>query len=327
MKAYPVKFAAVIQERIWGGNKLKDCFHVKNPQPIGEYWVLSGHPNGPSVVTNGELAGKTINELTKEFPEAYLGRSPQERFPLLIKFLEAAADLSVQIHPTDSYANEVEGDYGKTEAWYILEREPNTEIIYGHHFENREQYLHSVHTGTVRDYLKRERIEQDQLIYVPAQTLHAILAGTILIEIQQTSDVTYRVYDWDRTDAAGKTRELHIDKAADVMKYGDAGSANGADLQRRWLRQDDQIQHEHLVTCPYFTIEKMSIHEDEYALQLGRQGNPDVLVIASGEGILECEELEQPLVLRKGDAVLIPGTGCHYSIRSSFGIRLLRTYY
>jgi mannose-6-phosphate isomerase len=324
---YPVKFSPVAQERIWGGSKLKECFHVHCEPPIGEYWVLSGHPNGTSVVVNGELAGKTLTELIEEYPQAYLGHSPQKRFPLLIKFLEASDDLSVQIHPDDQYAQEKEGDYGKTEAWYILDCQEDTKINYGHSFTSRDEYLAAVKEKRVADFLCYQEIEKDQLVSVPSQTLHALLAGTILIEIQQTSDVTYRVYDWDRVDAEGNSRELHIDKAADVMTYDNIQSSEGVDTKRRMLVETDTVQHEHFVTCPYFVIEKVTVKEESYRIQPGREGNPDILIVAEGEGVLHSGDGFEPLKLRQGDTILIPSSIQEYEVRALNKITLLRTYY
>ncbi|HEX7055590.1 MAG TPA: type I phosphomannose isomerase catalytic subunit [Bacilli bacterium] len=326
MQAYPVKFIPVPAERIWGGSKLKKWFQAKTERPIGEYWVVSGHPNGTSVVGNGPLAGKTINELTEQYPLAYLGKSPQQRFPLLVKFIEAEDDLSVQIHPDDAYANEREGDFGKTEAWYILDRKPGGEVILGHTFQNREQFMEAVAAGNIGPYLKRRKIAPGDVVFVAARTMHALLAGTTLIEIQQTSDVTYRVFDWNRVDKSGKSRELHVDKAADVMLYGGEESPIKADTARKTLREETGLKHELLVSCPYFAIEKMVVSEREVELSQGHAGNPDVLIVADGEGELAYGNHDD-ISLRRGDAVLVPGTLANYRIRAGSGLTLLRTYY
>jgi mannose-6-phosphate isomerase len=324
---YPVKFTPIAQQRIWGGNQLKPWFGEQRDVPIGEYWVLSGHPNGISVVENGAFAGKTLVELTEEYAEAYLGDSLQQRFPLLIKFLEATNDLSVQIHPNDDYAKKVEGDYGKTEAWYVLNCEKGTRIVLGHAFKNREEYEMAVNEKRVQEYLRYQDMEPGQLIFVPSQTLHALLAGTVLIEIQQTSDVTYRVYDWDRTDDQGKGRQLHVEKAGDVMTYQDIELPIGTDHMRRTLVETDSVKHEHLVTSPYFVIEKLSLIENSFPMNLGKSRNPDILVVAEGEGILNTDDGIESIGLQRGDTVLIPSTIRQYEIVTKSGIQLLRTYY
>lgn len=154
------------------------------------------------------------------YPEAYLGKSPQPRFPLLIKFLEATTDLSVQIHPDNAYAQTHEGDFGKTEAWFVLECDEARQVNYGHKFSNQEEYSQAVREGRVKEFLRYEPISAGSVVFVPSRTMHALLAGTIVVEIQQTSDVTFRVYDWDRLDGNGNSRELHVEKAAAVMQYG-----------------------------------------------------------------------------------------------------------
>ena len=324
---YPVKFAPVAQPRIWGGDELKAKFGVERPEPTGEYWVLSGHPSAETVAVNGEHAGKTLSELAQEFPEAYLGRSPQDRFPLMVKFLEARDDLSVQIHPHDEYASERHGDYGKTEAWYFLDAQQGAKIIHGHSFPNREEYVRAVQDNRIREFLQYREIEKGQLVFVPSQTLHALLAGSILIEIQQTSDITYRVYDWDRLDETGAGRELHVEQAADVMFYGERVLGDGTDLAHYELARGEGLIHEHLLTCPYFVIEKVTLRATGYSLELGRKGNPDVLIVAKGEGDLVAADSGEPLCLRFGDAVLIPSTTGAYWLRTETEMELLRVYY
>jgi mannose-6-phosphate isomerase len=332
LNLYPLKFTPIIQERIWGGSRLKSLFHVDTDKPIGEYWVLSGHPSAKSVIANGAFAGKTLNDMIAEFPEGYLGSSAQERFPLLIKFLEAEDDLSVQIHPDDAYGLKHEGDYGKTEAWYILDSKPGGEIIYGDTFTSKEQYLKAVQEQNIKPFLERLPVAADDFLHVPSQTMHALLAGTTLIEIQQTSDVTYRVYDWDRLDSSGKGREMHIEKAGDVMLYGKVNTVQDSqtDSSRYAIESTAAVLHEHLVSCPYFTIEKIAISCGSFASRLGKLGNPDILVVASGSGTLQWVEEngeETSLQIQNGDAILIPATITDYSITTDQKLNVLKTYY
>jgi mannose-6-phosphate isomerase len=332
MALYPLKFTPIVQERIWGGSRLKSLFHAETDKPIGEYWVLSGHPSAKSIISNGEFAGKSLNDMIAEYPEAYLGSSKQDRFPLLIKFLEAEDDLSVQIHPNDDYGLKHEGDYGKTEAWYILDSKPGGEIIYGDTFTSKKQYLQAVEDHNIKPFLERLPVAADDFVHVPSQTMHALLAGTTLIEIQQTSDVTYRVYDWDRLDNAGKSRELHIEKAADVMLYGHPNTAQDSqtDKRRYMIASTPNVMHEHLVTCPYFTIEKIALTGGSFAGQLGKVGNPDILVVASGKGTLKWVDdhgMEVNLPIQNGDAVLIPATIAVYTLTTDDKLNILKTFY
>lgn len=333
MLAYPVKFRPIPQERIWGGNKLKEWFGAEdNTAPIGEYWVLSGHPTAVSVVVNGEYAGQTLNELIAKDEASYLGNSPQPRFPLLIKFLEATADLSVQIHPNDVYAQRNENDFGKTEAWYVLDTLPGGRVNYGHNFSNRESYLQAVKDNRVKDFLEYRTISKDDVVFVPAQTLHALLAGTIVLEVQQTSDVTYRVYDWDRVDDHGQPRALHIEKAADVMQYGtDASGLNGdgmsssGESNRVVIAQTTSLTHHRLLTCDYFTLEYLSLVDGETTLSRGKAENPDVLIGIEGDALLRWDDGE--MTISQGDTVLIPTNVTSYSLVATSSFKGLRTYY
>lgn len=324
---YPVKFRPVPMARIWGGHALKPTFNVSVEEPVGEYWVVSGHPHGMSMVADGPLAGLSLDELTKRYPEAYLGQSPQPRFPLLIKFLEAQADLSVQIHPDDTYAAAHEGDFGKTEAWYVLDAKKDGRVNYGHTFASREVYEAAVREGRVRDYLSYRSVQKGDMVFVPARTLHALLAGTKVLEIQQTSDVTYRVYDWDRKDASGKPRELHVEKAADVLQYG---QSDVAEPKRKLLQAGADVDHARLVECPYFTIESLTLtNRQAVELRPGHSGNPDVVIVVEGEGVLQTQVAGESytLPLRAGDALLVPATADAYNIAPQENLTLVRTFY
>jgi mannose-6-phosphate isomerase len=332
MALYPLKFTPIMQERIWGGSRLKSLFHVETDKPIGEYWVLSGHPSAKSIIANGEFAGKSLNDMIAEYPEGYLGSSKQDRFPLLIKFLEAEDDLSVQIHPNDEYGLKHEGDYGKTEAWYILDSKPGGEIIYGDTFSSKDQYLRAVEEHNIKPFLKRLPVAADDFVHVPSQTMHALLAGTTLIEIQQTSDVTYRVYDWDRLDSSGKSRELHIEKAAEVMLYGKPNTVQDSqtDKTRYAIASTPHVLHEHMVTCPYFTIEKITLSGGSFSGQLGKVGNPDILVVAAGKGTLNWVDdkgMATKLLIQNGDAILIPATIAAYTLTTDEKLNVLKTFY
>jgi mannose-6-phosphate isomerase len=321
MKLYPVKFRPIAFRRVWGGHRLKEWFGVQDQEPVGEYWVLSGHPRAVSVAENGELAGKTLVELTERFPEEYLGASPQGRFPLLVKFLEAQAPLSVQLHPPDEYARRVEGDFGKTEAWYVLDHQPGARVVYGHSFQDREEFERAVREKRVEEFLRYREIVKDALVFVPAQTLHALLEGTLLIEIQQTSDVTYRVYDWERVD-----RELHVEKAAEVLTFGEKAIPVQADTERLVRVCGEGVRVEQLVACEHFVLEKVELERSRVELSLGRAGNPDVLVVADGEGWLMADGGER-LLLKRGDTVLVPSSVGAYRLETEGKWKVLKAFY
>lgn len=305
MQTYPVKFKAIPVERIWGGNRLKSWFQADEDGPIGEYWVLSGHPYGISVVENGLLMGMSLLQLVEQFPEEYLGDSPQPRFPLLIKFLEANQDLSVQVHPDDAYAHVTEGDFGKTEAWYVLDCPREGAVIRGHRFRSPAEFEQAVNTGSLVQGLSYHPISPGDFINIPAKTLHALLSGTLVVEVQQTSDITYRVYDWNRIDPkSGKPRQLHLNKAIAVLDFPDKTETVVNDSgQSSVFVNEPGIRLERRITNPYFTMDWLQV-DTGWDWQLGHQGNPDVFVCIDGKGRLVWPGGE--ILLARGDTVLLP---------------------
>ncbi|RHW30347.1 mannose-6-phosphate isomerase, class I [Oceanobacillus profundus] len=215
----PIFLQPVFQERIWGGQKLNTQFNYEIPyEHTGEAWVVSAHPNGPSVIENGPLKGKTLADAWLEHGELFnKGKDNDGAYPLLVKVLDAADDLSVQVHPNDQFAQEVEDvPYGKTECWYVLSAEEGAELVLGHHATTREELEDMIDRGEWDQLLRRVSVQAGDFVYVPSGTIHAIGKGIVILEIQQSSDITYRVYDYDRTDAAGNKRELHLERAKQV---------------------------------------------------------------------------------------------------------------
>ncbi|KHF29292.1 putative mannose-6-phosphate isomerase YvyI [Anoxybacillus sp. BCO1] len=218
MNHIPLFFAPVFQERIWGGSRLREQFGYDIPsERTGECWAISAHPNGQTTIVNGPFQGKTLGELWENHPELF-GYFPSDRFPLLTKILDANADLSVQVHPNDEYALTYEhGELGKTECWYIIDCKEGAELIYGHHAKTKEELRQMMEEGHWHDLLRKVRIRPGDFFYVPSGTVHALCEGTLVLETQQSSDTTYRMYDYDRVDENGNKRELHLDKALDVI--------------------------------------------------------------------------------------------------------------
>lgn len=213
----PLFLKPVFQERIWGGTALKDKFGYDIfSEHTGECWAISGHPNGPSIVENGVYAGKSLIELWDHHRELF-GGYESKVFPLLTKILDANADLSVQVHPNDDYAAKHEfGELGKTECWYIIDCKEDAEIIYGHHAQTKAEFEKMIASGEWDKLLNRIPIKPGDFFYLPSGMIHALCEGTLVLETQQNSDTTYRVYDYDRTDKEGNKRDLHLDKAIDV---------------------------------------------------------------------------------------------------------------
>ena len=318
--SYPLKFHPIAKERLWGGKRLAPFFSLHSDETIGEVWTLSGHKNGTSICKNGPLAGQSLTHIVSQYPELYLGKTDRSEFPLLIKFIHAEQDLSVQIHPDDQYAQKYEGDFGKTESWYILEAKPGAKVNYGHTFPTRETYEQAVKEGRVEKYLQYKSVSKDDFVHVPSRTLHAIMNGVMLIEIQQTSDVTYRVHDWNRVDKHGNPRQLHTRQAADVLEFNESVVAD----ERTIVFQSDSVKHEHLVSCHYFTIDKWDLSEG-HSIPLGKKGQPDILICARGSGVLSYRGSSIPIT--RGDTLLVPADLNNYEISPTDQMTVLRTYY
>lgn len=217
MTQSPIFLQPQFKERIWGGTALRDRFGYDIPSDLtGECWAISAHPNGPNVVAGGPYRGKTLAQLWDEHRELF-GGTEGDRFPLLTKILDANKDLSVQVHPDDYYAYEHEnGELGKTECWYIIDCKEDAEIVYGHMARTRTELVTMINSGDWENLLRRIKIKPGDFYYVPSGTIHALCEGTLVLETQQSSDTTYRVYDYDRTDQNGEKRELHLEQAIHV---------------------------------------------------------------------------------------------------------------
>ncbi len=206
----------VFKEKIWGGSKLRDEFNYEIPsEKTGECWAISGHSNGDCEIINGDFKGKTLSWLYANHRELF-GNIENDKFPLLVKILDAKEKLSVQVHPHDEYAWEYEsGEYGKTECWYILDCKKNGDLILGHNAHSKEEMKDMINRGKWNEFMRTIKINKGDFFYIPTGTIHAICEDTLILEIQQSSDTTYRVYDYDRLQK-GCPRELHIDKSIDV---------------------------------------------------------------------------------------------------------------
>jgi mannose-6-phosphate isomerase len=216
--AEPLLLQPTLHDKIWGGTALRDVFHMTLPsETTGEAWVVSGHPNGVVTVENGQYAGRSIADLWANEPALFDNTDPAKPFPLLVKILDAHEDLSVQVHPDDAYAGEHAGELGKTESWYVIAAKPGAQIYYGHNAATKAEFVAEVDAGDWDKLLRKVTVQAGDFFYVPAGTLHALGAGVLALETQQSSDVTYRVYDFDRPDAkTGQLRDLHLEDAKAV---------------------------------------------------------------------------------------------------------------
>lgn len=300
IKLYPLQFEPILKERIWGGTKLKTQLNKPIISNItGESWEISTIENDFSVVANGTFRGKSLNELINEFPEAVLGTNVYakfgKQFPLLFKYLDAREDLSIQVHPNDELAKKRHNSFGKTEMWYVMQADVDALLIVGFKKKSSsEEYIQNLNKKTLLNILDTKKVKKGDVFMLDTGTIHAIGAGTVIAEIQQTSDITYRVYDFDRVDANGNTRELHIDLALEALNYEKIEA-------QRFYSKTLNISNE-VVNCKYFTTNfipltgNMEIHKNQNSFT----------VYMCVDGDFQLTVYEEDYTYKKGDTVLIP---------------------
>lgn len=298
---YPLKFTPIYKERIWGGNNLGKVFDRQLPGDcIGESWEISDHDSDTSVVINGNLAGKKLNELMVESKERLMGKKfkNQNYFPLLVKIIDANDKLSIQVHPEDKYAYQVEGEAGKTEAWYVINAKEDAKIVYGLREDiTKEDFIKAVESNRIGDTLKMEPVVAGDMIFVPAGTVHALLEGVIVYEVQQNSDTTYRVYDYDRVGDDGKKRELHIEKAIEVINFNEQPSCRFKNNR---------------IHCQYFTMEKMMIQGEK----IEKTNNQFIIYcVIAGTGEIVHKGITESL--DAGETVLVPACLDDFTIKGN----------
>lgn len=263
LKNIPFKLKPAAKDYLWGGQRLNDDFGKNiDLDPLAETWECSTHPDGPSVVSGGEYDGKQLIDVLKEHPE-FLGSHCEElgELPILIKFIDAKSDLSVQVHPSDEYANKYEnGQLGKTEMWYVLDAAKGAKLVYGlKHDCTKEDIKSSIEMGKLEKHLQFVPISKNDVFFIEAGTIHAIGAGALIAEIQENSNLTYRLYDYDRVDKNGNKRELHVEKALDVSDL--KGSAEPKQMMRV-LKYKPGVATELLSRCKYFEVYRMLINTE-----------------------------------------------------------------
>ena len=295
------------KDYLWGGRRLNDEFEKNiDLSPLAETWECSTHPDGPSFAVGGEFDGMELAEVLRAHPE-YLGERHrgETALPILIKFIDAKKDLSVQVHPTDEYAREKEnGQLGKTEMWYVLDAGRDAKLVYGLRQDcTKDELRTALADGTVMKYLQKVSIHKDDLFFIPAGTIHAIGAGALVAEIQESSNLTYRLYDYDRVGKDGRKRELHIDKALEVANLNSSAEPR---QPLRVLKYRQGVASELLTRCKYFEVYRMLVNTerrqtvhyraDELAFR--------VLLCISGCGTITFEGGE--IAFYKGDCVFVP---------------------
>lgn len=305
-KLYPLKFKPVLKDKIWGGEKIKSVLGIEF-SPLtncGEAWVISGVESNPVLVSNGFLEGNELNELVEIYMGDLTGDDLYNRygneFPLLIKFIDAADWLSIQVHPDDELAAARGIGNGKTEMWYIMSADEEAELITGFKKDTtEEEYLEYLNSKRLPELLNRETVKAGDAFYMPAGRVHALGPGILLAEIQQTSDTTYRIYDWERTDDKGQPRELHTEEALEAIDF----KAHD-DYRSEYAIKENASSN--IVSSPYFTTNIISLNKtiakdyaelDSFVIYICVEG--DLTIVHDGEE-------EKQVSLKKGEAVLIP---------------------
>ena len=312
-----IRLTELYLERIWGGQKLRTLYGKNIPQdkPIGEAWLVSDHPGQESAVAEGLYAGRTLHDLVVEDPAALLGLrpklTPHGRFPLLLKLLDAREVLSVQVHPDDATARRLnEPDVGKTEMWYVLQHDSNAELICGlRPSVTKEQFQEVANSRQVEDQMIRFRVEDGASVFVPAGTVHAIGSGNVLAEIQQNSDITYRLYDWGRVGPDGQPRTLHVEKALESIHFGSHHGGANAPLD---IEEQGAVRSV-LAACRYFAAERIKVQQRYRRATNGATFH--ILLAESGRLTVTTEDGSTSLM--SGEALLLPGELSEFVVEGS----------
>lgn len=302
MKA--LQFNALLKTTIWGGEEVTALKKLENaPEQVGESWEISGVPGNETVVADGEFKGETLEKLIERFGAELVGKRNIERygttFPLLIKFISAAQDLSIQVHPDDAMAQRMGHPYGKTEMWYIVHTQPGASLCSGFNADfSADGYTKSLADGTLMNHLSRHETQPGDCFFIPAGRIHSIGAGNFLVEIQQSSNDTFRVYDFDRTDAEGHKRELHVAQAREALDYK-------AYPEYRTQYEPHPNDCTPLVDCPQFTTR---LYELTAPLKADYTDIDSFVILIAFEGAATLRYAEGELTLRAGESVLFPAT-------------------
>jgi mannose-6-phosphate isomerase len=309
----PLKFKPIFKYRIWGGEQLKEVLHKEyTEENIGESWELSGVAGDVSVVSEGSYKGKSLTDLIDSYREDLLGASVMKRFgmefPILIKFIDAAKDLSIQVHPNDELAKQRHQSFGKTEMWYVIQADKQANLIVG--FKEgvtQEHFQEALKKQQLESLLNYHKVQKGAAFLIPTGTIHAIGAGVMLAEIQQTSDVTYRVYDFNRKDKDGNTRELHTELALDALNY------QGVDGFKQVYREEVNKSNS-IVDSPYFITKYLPI-KDVYEMDLSQRDSFTILMAVNGNSKIKYGV--KTYELNYGETILIPASLNHLTLEGA----------
>lgn len=322
---YPLKFEPILKQTLWGGDKIIPFKHLNETLPnVGESWEVSAVEGSESVVANGADKGYTLPEMVRKYKEELVGEANYARFgnkfPLLIKFIDAKLDLSIQVHPGDELAKKRHNSFGKNEMWYVIAADKGAKLISGFAEEiTPKEYKDRVHNGTFAEVLQTCSIEPGDVFYVPAGRVHGIGAGAFVAEIQQTSDITYRIFDYNRKDKDGKSRELHTSQAMDAINF--------SDVQDDFRTEYERIQNEpvEMVASPYFTTSVYDMTE-EITCDYSELDSFVIFICVEGSCRLT-DDNQNEITLRAGETVLLPAAVQEVTIvPEGQRVKLLETY-
>jgi mannose-6-phosphate isomerase len=322
-KLYPLKFETIFKDKIWGGNKIKTVLNKEfSPLPnCGETWEISGVKSDVSVIANGKLSGTSLATLLEQKKEELVGKKVYERygneFPLLVKFIDANDDLSIQVHPDDELAKKRHDSFGKTEMWYVIQADEGSSLISGfNQAVDEKKYLEKFNAGKLSDILNKEDVKAGDVFFLPAGRVHTIGKGLLIAEIQQTSDITYRIYDFDRVDDKGNKRDLHVEEALAAIDY-----QYYDDYKTKYVATKNELVK--LVSCEYFTTNILDFTKNE----MKDYTDLDSFVIhvcLEGSYVLKSENEE--LLVKMGDCILLPATTTQIELATNTGFKILESY-
>jgi len=320
---YPLKFKTIYKDKIWGGQKIKTYLHKDfGALPnCGETWEISGVKSDVSVVANGELEGESLAVLLEKFKGELVGDKVYAHFgnifPLLIKFIDANEDLSIQVHPNDELAKKRHNSFGKTEMWYVIEADPGSTLIAGFNKElTQQEYLDKFNSGHLTDILNKEDVKAGDVFFLPAGRVHTIGKGLLIAEIQQTSDITYRIYDFDRLDDKGNKRELHVEEALGAIDY-----KHYSEYKTKYQPKKDETVH--LVSCPYFTTNLLDF---THSTQKDYSHLDSFVIHVCVEGSYEIKFDNETYPVKMGECILLPKNVNHVSLETAGGFKILESY-
>ncbi|MBS1526561.1 MAG: class I mannose-6-phosphate isomerase [Bacteroidetes bacterium] len=320
---YPLKFKTIYKDKIWGGQKIKTYLHKDfgSLPNCGETWEISGVKSDVSVVADGALKGQSLADLLEHYQEQLVGKKVYAHFgntfPLLVKFIDANDDLSIQVHPNDELAKKRHNSFGKTEMWYVIEADSGSTLISGFNQQVSEKiYVDKLNSGHIMDILNRENVHAGDVFFLPAGRVHTIGKGLLIAEIQQTSDITYRIYDFDRVDDKGHKRELHTQEALAAIDYN-----YYPDYKTKYRPEKDKTVQ--LVKCPYFTTNLLDFNEST-SKDYSHIDSFVIHVCVEGSYVIECQGGQH--TVKMGECVLLPATVKRADLITIDGFKILESY-